>query len=312
MFSLLGSALLPVVILMFLGWGGGKKGYFKRQDVSVFATFVTRYALPFSLFLGALKTDPEKLENVPFFLCILFGFLSTYIIALLVGHFVFKNDLKTATMRALVCTFPDMAYFGAPILAAVCGPEGFIAVLVGNLVTSLVILPLTIVLVSWSDAEAEERTSIIKTLLNSLKNTITNQMVWLPVLGVILSINGIALPEPLKESAALLGHAAGGVSLLTLGLMFYGEKPKFNMDIGSNLILKNFLQPLLMLLGIVLFGVNHDFAIQALIVGAVPTAIAASMMAVRYNAYALLASDTVVIGTVVAIFCQAILITWIG
>ncbi len=49
-------------------------------------------------------------------------------------------------MKALVCAYPDMAYFGAPILAAMFGPSGFLAVLVGNLVTSIVMLPLTIVL----------------------------------------------------------------------------------------------------------------------------------------------------------------------
>jgi hypothetical protein len=44
-----------------------------------------------------------------------------------------------------------MAYFGAPILAAMFGPEGFLAVLIGNLVTSIFMLPLTIVLTRISD-----------------------------------------------------------------------------------------------------------------------------------------------------------------
>ncbi len=31
-----------------------------------------------------------------------------------------------------VCAFPDMAYFGAPVLAVLIGPEGFLGVLIGN------------------------------------------------------------------------------------------------------------------------------------------------------------------------------------
>lgn len=311
MLAMMSTALLPVVILMFLGWLGGKKGYFKREDVSVLAAFVTRYALPFSLFLGALRTPPQKLQNLPFLWCMLFGFVGTYVLALLLGRFVFRNDLKTSTMQALVCTFPDMAYFGAPILAAVCGPEGFIAVLVGNLITSLVILPLTLVLTNWSEGAAAHDSNVTRTLLTSLRNTVTNQMVWLPVLGVILSWNGISLPAPLHESARLLGHAAGGVSLLTLGLMFFGERPKFSADVGCNVLLKNFLQPVLMWVGVMLFQVDADFARQALIVGAVPTAIAASMLAVRHGTYSAQASDTVVVGTVLALFGQAGLIALI-
>lgn len=311
MFEMMGTALLPVVILMGLGWLGGRKGYFARADVSVLAAFVTRYALPFSLFLGALRTPPHKLGNLPFLWCMLFGFLGTYAIALLLGRFVFRHDLKTSTMQALVCTFPDMAYFGAPILAQVCGPEGFIAVLVGNLITSLVILPLTLVLTSWSDGERAGG-GAWKTLRGSLWSTATNQMVWLPVLGVALSWSGVSLWAPLKESAELLGHAAGGVSLLALGLMFHGERPALNADVGCNVALKNFLQPLLMWAGIALFGVDHEFARQALIVGAVPTAIAASMLAVRYDSYAAAASDSVVVGTVVALAGQAGLIALIA
>ena len=88
-------------------------------------SFVIRFALPFALFEGAVKTAPEKLGNVGFFLCLIFGLMGTYVIALAVGRLLFKHDLRTATMQALVCAYPDMAYFGAPILAAMFGPEGF-------------------------------------------------------------------------------------------------------------------------------------------------------------------------------------------
>lgn len=310
MLETMGTALLPVVILMLLGWLGGRRGHFQRADVAVLATFVTRYALPLSLFLGALRTPPQKLQNLPFVACMLFGFLGTYAIALLVARRVFGHDLKTSTMQALVCTFPDMAYFGAPILAQVCGPEGFIAVLVGNLITSLVILPLTLVLIHWSDGE-QAGAGVWRTLRGSLFGTLGNPMVWLPVLGVAMSWNGLALPAPLRESAELLGHAAGGVSLLALGLMFHGERPRLNADVACNVLLKNLLQPLLMWAGIGLFGVEAGFARQALIVGAVPTAIAASMLAVRHGRYAAEASDSVVIGTVLALFGQAALIALI-
>ncbi|MES2019600.1 MAG: AEC family transporter, partial [Pseudomonadota bacterium] len=50
------------------------------------------------------------------------------------------------------------------------------------------------------------------------------------------------------------------------------------------------------------------FARQALIVGAVPTAIAASMFAIRNNSYAGDASQSVLVGTVLAVFSEAALI----
>jgi hypothetical protein len=34
-----------------------------------------------------------------------------------------------------------MAYFGAPVLAVLIGPEGFIGVLIGNIITSVIMIP---------------------------------------------------------------------------------------------------------------------------------------------------------------------------
>ena len=309
MFGIMTKALTPVVFLMILGWFGGRKSYFKQADVSVLAALVMRYALPCTLFLGALKTSPERLQNLPFIFCLIFGFVATYAVALAVGLLYFRHDLKTGSIQALVCTFPDMAYFGAPILLQVCGPEGFLAVLIGNLITSFIILPLTIILCRWGDlASGDQNDSAVSVLLQSIWKTLTNQMVWLPIVGVILSFCHIHLPLAVEESVDLVARTAGGVSLLALGLMFYGEKPTFNKDVLSNVGIKNFLQPLLMFVGVLIFKVDADFARQALIVGAVPTAIAASMFAVRNQVYALHASHSVLLGTVLAVFGEAVLI----
>ncbi|QBJ79747.1 transporter [Aquitalea sp. USM4] len=309
MWGTMSTALLPVVLLMLLGWFGGQRGYFRQADVGVMATLVMRYALPCSLFIGALKTPPERIQNLPFILCMTFGFVGTYVLALLAGRYYYRQGLKTSAIQALVCTFPDMAYFGAPILQQVCGPQGFIAVLIGNLITSFVILPLTIVLCRCGEmADTGDDDGMVAMLKQSLVKTLSNQIVWLPILGVVLSFNHLHLPAAVQESVDMLAKAAGGVSLLALGLMFCGEKPSFNGHVVGNVAMKNFLQPALMLLGIFLFGVDAEFAKQALIVGAVPTAIAASMFAVRNQTYALHASHSVLVGTVIGVLGEAALI----
>lgn len=313
MFNTIAIALLPVVLIMLLGLHAGKKEYFKPSDVNVLATLVMRYALPCSLFIGALNTPAQKVDNVPFILCMLFGFVVTYVLALAVGRFYYRSDLKASAIAALVCTFPDMAYFGAPILQQVVGPQGFIAVLVGNLITSLIILPLTIVLCRWGEiSSTKDQQSISFVLWQSMVRTVSNPIVWLPVLGVTLSFMHVSIPAPLKEVVDMLGKAAGGVSLLALGLMFCGTKMTLDAHVVGNVAIKNFLQPVVMLVGVLLFRLDGDFARQALIVGAVPSAIAASMFAVRYQTYASQASRSVLVSTVVGVFVQALLIYIIG
>jgi predicted permease len=276
----------------------------------VFAVFVLRFALPLALFLGAVQTPFAKLEHPSYVACFVFGLMGTYLMGLCVGLLVFKHDLKTSTIQALACAFPDMAYFGAPVLAAVIGPEGFLAVLVGNLITSILMLPLTIVLTQIGEHKTEGKfwQTVRPILFSSILKALRDPIVWLPVLGILCSFAHIHLPEPVTASLSLMAKAAGGASLFALGLMFYGQTLRLSPDILANLGLKNFLQPGLMFLGILALGLQGSLAHQLLITGAIPTATAVSMFALRTKTYTQEATSTILISTLLGIVTEGLLI----
>jgi hypothetical protein len=306
------NGLLPVAFVILLGWLAGRIGLLKHDDTGVLATLVIRFALPFALFEGAVKTPPEKLHNVGFALTLTLGLMGTYLIALAIGRWVFRHDLRTATMQALVCAFPDMAYFGAPILAAIFGPEGFLAVLVGNLITSILMLPLTIVLTNLggSDETGGDKPDVLRIFGQSIARAVINPIVWLPISGMILSFSHVTLPEPVLTSVDLMAKSAGGASLFALGLLLYGERFLINANVLTNLAIKNFLQPVLMALGAVLFGVVGAPAHQAVITGAVPTATAAAMFALKNRTYTANATATILIGTILGVVTEGLLIAY--
>ncbi|MBT2794275.1 AEC family transporter [Paraburkholderia strydomiana] len=306
------NGLLPVAFVIVLGWLSARIGLLKHDDADVLATLVIRFALPFALFEGAVKTPPDKLHNVGFALCLTLGLMGTYFIALGVGRFVFRHDLRTATIQALVCAFPDMAYFGAPILAAVFGPEGFLAVLVGNLITSIFMLPLTIVLTGPGNKTdgADGPPDVLRIFGQSVTRALVNPIVWLPVSGMVLSLCHVTLPEPVLTSVDLIAKAAGGTSLFALGLMLYGERFVINANVLVNLGMKNFLQPALMALGAVLFGVAGPPAHQVVITGAVPTATAAAIFALKSNTYTGDATATILVSTILGVVTEGLLIAY--
>jgi predicted permease len=90
--------------------------------------------------------------------------------------------------------------------------------------------------------------------------------------------------------------------------MLYGEKIAVNREIVFNVGLKNFVQPGLMVLGIFIFGLKGALASQVLITGAVPTATAAAMFALRNKVYTAEATSTIFISTVLGLFTEAVLI----
>jgi malonate transporter and related proteins len=308
------NGLLPVAFAIALGWLAGRLSILKHDDAGVIATFVIRFALPLALFEGAVTTSPDKLGNIRLAVCLAFGLMGVYLIALAVGRLVFRHDLRTATMQALVCAFPDMAYFGAPVLAVVFGPPGFLAVLLGNLVTSILMLPLTIVLtqISAGGAEALQWSDVRGVLLQSLGRAVINPIVWLPISGAILTFCGVKLPGPVLGAVGMVAKSAGGTSLFALGLMLYGEKFRINTNVLANLGMKNFLQPALMAVGALLFGLDKTDAHQAILTGAVPTATAAAMFALKNNTYTADATATILISTIMGLVTEGILIAMLS
>jgi malonate transporter len=58
------NGLLPVAFVILLGWLACRIGLLKHEDAGVLAALVIRFALPLALFEGAVKTSPDKLENL--------------------------------------------------------------------------------------------------------------------------------------------------------------------------------------------------------------------------------------------------------
>lgn len=307
--SLLLQSLFPLVFIMLLGWLSGKLGYSRREDASVLATVVIRFALPFHLFIGAFNTNPDKIKNLSFMAVLVIGLMGTYLITLCISRYVFRHDIKTSAIQSLVCAFPDMAYFGAPVLSVLIGPEGFLGVLIGNLITSVLMIPMTIVLIRMGD-KTDSATPLNpgKMVLQNFIRAGQNPIVWIPVSGVLLSLAGVGIPHIISIPIEMVGKVAGGLSLFALGLLFYGECPRLNIQSCTNIGIKNLLQPAIMAAAGLAFGLNHTLLQQVVIIGATPSAIAAGMFAIRSDTYIDSASSTILIGTAVGVITEGIMI----
>ncbi|AMO47442.1 Transporter, auxin efflux carrier family [Enterobacter sp. FY-07] len=307
--SLLLQSLFPLVFIMLLGWLSGKLGYTRREDATVLATVVIRFALPFHLFIGALNTNPEKIKNFSFMAVLIIGLMGSYLLTLILSRYVFRHDIKTSAIQSLVCAFPDMAYFGAPVLAVLIGPEGFLGVLIGNVITSVFMIPLTIILIRMGDKNADsEALHPGKLILQNLMRAVRNPIVWIPISGVLLSLAGVQLPHLLSAPIEMVGKIAGGLSLFALGLLFYGERPSLNLQTFTNISIKNLIQPAMMAAAGLAFGLSHTLMQQVVIIGATPSAIAAGMFALRSETYIESASSSILIGTAIGVLTEGIMI----
>ena len=286
------AALGPIVLGLLIGWGSGKTGFVKREYTQAFADFVVKIALPFALFLAAIQSSPSILLDVDYMLALAVGLVVTYGFGFLAGKFFFKHDTKDSAMQALCSSFPDMAYCGPPVLLATVGSSGLIAMVMGNLIYTVFIIPFTLLMISSSN-----KGSIFKNIWKA----ISQPLVFLPILGAILAIAGVKLPEIAENSVNEIGKTSGGVALFFLGLLISGIKFKVNFEIAFNVFLKNFVQGALILGTGLLVGLEGELLKSAFLIGVLPTATAVPALAVGNRAYMDTSAGTVLFSTLMAL-----------
>lgn len=290
MFHTILAALGPIVLGFLVGWFSGKYNFIKREYAPAFADFVVKIALPFALFLAAATSSPSAILNADYALALAVGLIGAYIVGYLGGKFLFKHNHADATMQGLSASFPDMAYCGPPVLLAAVGSAGLIAMVIGNLIYTVIIIPLALLALG----SRQKSNSPFKSILHAL----SQPLVFMPICGAILAVCEIPLPALLQASVNELGETAGGVALFFLGLFLSGYKFKVNGELAFNVFVKNILQPM-MILGIgIAVGLKGDLLISAFLIGVLPSATAVPALAVTNHAYEEGAASTVLLSTV--------------
>jgi malonate transporter and related proteins len=303
MVSIILTAMLPIVFVAFLGWLAVRLKLFGPNATTTLSTFVVRFALPFALFLAASRARPSDLTNGPFIASLAAGLVGAYVLGTLLGRFVFRHDMRSSALQGLASTFPNMAYCGPPVLIAAVGAQGLLAVIVGNLIVSIIIVPVTIVIMQLAaPAGAGEAQSEWVQVERSLLGAVKQPLVWLPILGAVLALAGVHLPAIVDNAVDEVGKAAGGAALFTLGMMVAQNPVRLGRDVLANLALKNFVQPAIMLGAALALKLDPTLTKAVFLIGVMPTATAASVLAQRYGVYAQEAASTTAASTLLAIF----------
>jgi malonate transporter and related proteins len=296
-FKIILHALVPVVFGVALGWLVGRLGILNPERIRSISTYIVSVALPAALFVGVFNFAPSQIDNPRYLFTLLIALMAPWLIALGLGRVAFRSSLPSAGMLALNSGFPDLAYFGLPVLTALVGAQGLLPVIVGNIVISVIMVPLTMLLLGAAIAGQDKQPSF----LDNLKATVTKPLVWAPVLGAVLVLLGVKLPDLAASSIKLIGETAGGTALFTLGVMLSGLTPSVDRSVLSVVLLKNFVQPILGLGLAFAFGFPGSLSKGIVIAAACPCATASAMLASTYRIDEKSTTAAVVLSNIVGI-----------
>jgi malonate transporter len=305
--NLIFQSLIPLAFVIILGWFAGWRKIIDASHSSSLATYVMSFSFPCLLFAKTATTSLQHLINYRFIAGLSLGLLGMYLVVFLVNRYLRRMSVSHSCQTAFVSSFPDMAFMGIPIFLVLFGEESLISIVVGNLITSLIMIPLTVSILEIEEA-SEVKTNIMLLVLAVFKKP----LVLAPIIGAMFS--GLALPMPALalESLLLIGGTTSGVSLFALGLIMSQDKVSVSKPVLFIVCNKIVVHPLIMWGVVVAFGITGALAKEAILLCALPSAIMTTMFAVKYNVLKLESTSSTVLGTVVALFSMAIIMRALG
>jgi len=305
--TLILQSLLPLAFVIFLGWFAGRRTIIDAKHSSSLATYVMSFSFPCLLFAKTATTTLQDLINYRFIAGLSVGLLGMYLLVFLFSRYLRRISLSHSCQTAFVCAFPDMAFMGIPIFLVLFGEPSLISIVIGNLITSLIMIPVTVSILEIAQA-SQTKTNITSLVLKVFKKP----LVLAPIIGAIYARFNLPLPALAMQSLILIGGTTSGVSLFALGLIMSQDKVSISKSVLLNVLNKTLVHPLIMFGAVIAFGITGALAKEAILLCAMPPAIMTTMFAAKYDVLRLESSSSTVVGTVVALFTMGLIMRALG
>jgi predicted permease len=297
------SVLIPVFVVIALGYLAGARKIFDEDQVDGFNEFVLGFALPAMVFVGVVSTPRSVLlGDVALFVGVTAVQLLFMLLGLVLFRVVLKRDLASSAIVALMISVPTAAFMGTPILDALFRkPSSSLAISLYAISVNAVILPLAIVILEWATRPTDQDQAFGTVLRRVLITTASRSIVWSPFVALALVAVGFEPPEPFDASLDLVGEATSAVALFASGLIIARFRVSFGVEPIGLAIIKNIAQPAAMVGIAAVLGITGVARSEAVILTAMPASVVGPMFAVRYGSYQSEAASTLITSTLLSI-----------
>lgn len=211
------SALLPVVLLIFIGWVAGRAGLVRGESVRDLSNLVFLVLTQALLFRTMATSHVEELDFRPvmqYFLVA--GALFFIMLAVYGGN-------SRASVMALAGIFSNTLMIGVPLVGLAYGQAGQVLLfalisLHALILLSIATLVLELQVARERAAQSGDGQAVWRTVGLAMKNAIIHP-VPLPILaGIAWSFTGWGLHPVVDKPLALLGNAFGPIALVLVGV----------------------------------------------------------------------------------------------
>jgi predicted permease len=304
------TAALPVFALILTGWLAARWRILGSGATDALNRYVVYLSLPALLFRAMTQVDLAHMAHWGFVGAFAGGIAVTFAAAFMDRRGA-ARALTDRSIEGLAASYANAGYMGIPLCLALFGADSLAPATFTTLLTASVLFGFAIALIEY---DRQQTPHLGPTLLWVGRALMRNPLLAAPVLGMIWSTTGLALPSGLDRYLDLLGASASPCALVTIGLFLaQTETSAAGRGVLKLVAGKLLLQPLATaLLAFQVFSMPPLWAWTAVLMSALPIGTGPFMLAQMYGRDARATSRAILVSTVGSILTVSLLVAWIS
>ena len=295
------NAVLPMCLVMALGYGTRRLGWLRREEISTINKIAFRIFLPCLLYYNIYCSDLSGSFDPLLMAYAVGGVLLTFGLAL--GYTLLTEKLPERRGVLIQGMFrSNYVIMGIPVATALLGADqlGTVSILIAVIVPLFNMLAVVVLEVFRGQKPKP---------LHILGQIAKNPLVIGSVLGILTLVAGIRLPHILEQTIQSVSAIASPLQLFLLGAFFqFSGLKTYRRELVTVSIAKLIVSPGLFLGLGALLGFRGVAFVSLIGIFASPTAVNSFTMAQQMGGDAELAGDTVVVTSAVS---MATMFLWV-
>ncbi|WP_111859847.1 AEC family transporter [Acinetobacter sp. CFCC 10889] len=263
------SVLLPIFILLFLGYFSVKINLIHKEQISALSAFVIKISLPALLLVALASKDLHEIWYPSYFFVYAGVSFLLYLTVFLAFYYFFKHRFSHAAVFAMGGAMSNTGFIGTAILTLLMGNQATIYISLTLIVENVIIVTMVLAL---AEVGLQQQQNIGLLLRQTLLKLLKNPVILSVLVGLSCAFFQIHLPTQLNQALDLLGKTASPIALFVIGGGLVGLSiQKIDMESVFLVFAKMVIMPLAVFTGLSLMpNVSQEMLYAGTIIAALP------------------------------------------
>ena len=298
---------LPFFMLIALGYGSGRTGFFSPEATAYLTKFVFYFALSAMLFRFSANLSLAEIFDWQF----VWAYLSATTVIYVFATFVAlrrRVPITEAAVEAQCAVIGNVGFLGIPMLVLLLG-EGAVGPVMMVLAVDLIVFGSLIVILITGSRDGRMSPKILWTVAVGL---IKNPMIVSITLGLLVSAGDLPIPLPVNDFLTLLGAAATPGALFAIGASLASKSAERLAVAGWLSFCKLILHPAAVAIAaLYLFDVDPYAAGVMIAAASLPVAVNVYILAQHYGVAPTRVSASILMSTAASVVTVSLVIAWV-